>query len=111
MSQEEILVGLNNAVARGESLEKAMQTIVTAGYNPLEVQEAARQVNMGVIGTLSPKENSKYKPLPTTKEKPKRKISGLLVILLIVILLILLGIGFFMFFGEEILKILFPTAA
>jgi hypothetical protein len=117
MSREEISVGLNNAVARGESLEKAMQSMVLAGYNPVEIQEAAGMVNMGVIGALpkSPAQpSSGYQPLPTAsstgvlQEKPKKKSSMLMVILLSVVLLLLVGLGIFVFFGDSILNALFP---
>ena len=122
MSREEILVGLNNAIARGESLEKAMQSLVTAGYNPLEVQEAAKKINMGVIGTIAEQPQpmqtitqakSGYKPLPATNvaQKPKKKSHLLLIILLVIILLALMGLGVFVFFGEQILNVFFPKVA
>lgn len=77
MSVEEVLVGLQNAIARGQALENAMNSLVLAGYNPQEVQEAAKQINLGIINNIpsenseSPKNNqlpeptSTYKPLPT----------------------------------------------
>jgi len=42
MVREDILGGLKNAVERGESLEEAKSSFITAGYSSFEVEEAAR---------------------------------------------------------------------
>ena len=39
--KEEIVAGLRNAMERGYSLEQAIQSFINAGYNPLDVREAA----------------------------------------------------------------------
>ena len=39
--REDIVTGLKNAMQRGESLEKSMQSFINAGYNPIEVKQAA----------------------------------------------------------------------
>lgn len=53
MVREELLAGLKNAVDRGYSLQSAIQSFINAGYNAEEVQETAKQINMGVIGQIS----------------------------------------------------------
>lgn len=45
MTLDDIKGGLRNAVERGESLEKAKQSFINAGYNSLEVEQAARGLN------------------------------------------------------------------
>ena len=48
MTQEEILIGLKNALMRGETLQKAMQSYVNAGYSISEVQQAAKTIDQGL---------------------------------------------------------------
>ena len=105
MPSEEIFTGLNNAVANGESLEKAKQSLLMAGYNPQEVQEAAGQINMGIIGRVEQKtETLEYKSLPKeNQEKPKKK-KWVLPVILIIVFLILIGIGMFLAVGTDLLK-------
>jgi hypothetical protein len=57
MPKEEILTGLRNGLARGESIEQAIQTLIGAGYNAEEINEAANSINTGVISRM---------PLPQT---------------------------------------------
>ena len=45
MVNETILGALRSALARGESLKKAMMTLYNAGYKKEEISEAARAVN------------------------------------------------------------------
>jgi hypothetical protein len=128
MSKEEIKVGLTNAINRGESIEKAIQTLLSAGYNPQEIQEVAGSINLSSTSNLVKTQEHKplpsesqvqgYKPLPSEKptqentgEKIRKKPSLTLIILLIVVLLVSLGIAAFMFFGETILNTLFPQTA
>jgi len=50
--KDEIIAGLKNAVDRGESLEKAVQTFISAGYNPVEVKEAAKNIGRGATNMV-----------------------------------------------------------
>jgi hypothetical protein len=50
--KEEIIGGLRNALERGETIEKAMQSFVNAGYSPNEVREAAIAINPSASGLL-----------------------------------------------------------
>ena len=104
MPKEEIIGGLRNAIDRGDSLSKAVQTFINAGYNPAEVKAAADLLEKGATGilTTAPKETRKLPPLPeksgkplpkmpSTKDaKPKKGKTGL-IIFLVVILLIIIG--------------------
>lgn len=51
--REDIIRGLKNAIERGESLEKAMQSFVNAGYNFIEVKQAAQSM-LGATQIISP---------------------------------------------------------
>ncbi len=49
MPRQDILAGLKNALARGDSLEKAKQSFINAGYNAKDVEVAAQQLSTGSI--------------------------------------------------------------
>lgn len=126
MAKEEIIAGLENAVARGESIEKAMQSMISAGYNPQEVREASQQVNMGSIGKVRLPETSsqeqqeeqgeaeaqeeqpqQYKKLPPsqnapTESKAPKKSNKLIIILSVLLFFIIVGIGLLMIFGDTL---------
>lgn len=57
MVNEDIITGLKNAVARGESLQNAVQILINSGYNPIEVNEASRYIQGGIIPYLEPKKD------------------------------------------------------
>ena len=42
---EELQGGLRNALERGNSMQQAIQSLINAGYNPQDVQEAAQSLN------------------------------------------------------------------
>ena len=49
MVNEDIITSLRNAVAKGETLESAMQTAIASGYNARDVQEASRYIGAGTL--------------------------------------------------------------
>jgi hypothetical protein len=131
MVREEILTGLKNAVERGQSIEKAVQSMISAGYNPTEVNEAVSYINLGSIGEITKQEireksglssfpetaepESPYKPLPTSdiplvNEKPKNKLPHWIILALIFVGALILFILLFSLFGEKILSALFGKA-
>ena len=70
MSKQEIISGLKNAIARGESIQKASQSFINAGYNPAEVQQAASEINIGIASKIpspsqSQQQNNSNVPTPT----------------------------------------------
>ena len=52
--REDILRGLKNAIERGEPLEKAVQSFINAGYNPVEVKQAAESMIGGTTAITNP---------------------------------------------------------
>jgi len=122
--RDEILTGLNNALSRGDSLEKAKQALAMAGYNQQEIDEAANQINMGTVGNIPEQKNESitYKPLPTNPEQKivqkdetiptdqpaeKKKLPKMVLVLSIIAGILILGLSFFILFGEKILAALF----
>lgn len=55
MVNEDIITGLRNSINKGESLEYAMQVMISSGYNAQEVQEASQYISQGVISITQPK--------------------------------------------------------
>ncbi len=126
--KEEIVASLQNAVARGESIEQAIQTMITAGYPATEVQDSARYINMGIIGRASP--NPQQPPSPSATQQPlqqpvqqqviqapqtqppqKKKKNMLKVVILILIFIVLIIILTMVFFGNQIMQLIFKPAA
>jgi len=103
MTKEEIAGGLKNALERGQSMEEAIYTFVSAGYNPNEVNEAVALINQGGISQIiqqaaaaqatSPMGENSELPAPGAAETPVKsdKKKKILVIALIVLLLSLAG--------------------
>ena len=46
--KDEIQSGIRNAIERGSTLEEAIQSFISAGYNPVEVKEAASSISPGI---------------------------------------------------------------
>ena len=42
MARQDLISAIRNALERGESIEKAKQALINAGYNRTEIEEAAR---------------------------------------------------------------------
>jgi uncharacterized membrane protein len=101
MAREEMIVGLQNAINRGESMERAMQSLISAGYPPEDVQSAAGAVNMGTAGTVGAVESQKsgYEDVEQAKAQlPKKKKTGMLILLTVILLLLIGGIIAFFYF-------------
>ena len=78
MVKEDLTVALKNALERGQSLEYAMQSLVTAGYSPEEVKESASYLNMGAANfsqKQSPKVETKSVQAPSkpVEQKPQEQ--------------------------------------
>ncbi len=132
MMRDELLGGLRNALEHGASLEKAIQSFISAGYNPQEVQEAAHGLTTGVSTLLSPvslvpkeamqqvavnvvRQQQPQPPIlpniPETREHEDAEASRakkILVALLIVFIFLLASLIFTLMFGEQVLQALFP---
>ena len=117
MSDNEILGGLRNALENGTSLERAVQSFISAGYNVKLVQEAANELSSGVTNITNPQpiKNSTpqfpiYNPNNTNLIQPKKEGKELegkpkkIVIVLIAIFAILIAILIILLvFKEKIL--------
>lgn len=58
--REEIESGMRNALERGDTLEQAIDSFINAGYNPVEVREAANNISLGastIVNNQIRKEN------------------------------------------------------
>jgi neutral trehalase len=74
MVREEIVAALKNAIDRGENLQKAMQSIISAGYDPREVQEAARYTNNSILNLLpeqANKNNQENQEIQNQSDQPQ----------------------------------------
>lgn len=98
-TKEEIISGIKNALARGESIEKIVQSFVNAGYNADTVRQAAGEINLGVTGSLLRDESESEFPPPLAEQQqqnpPISEKSGKKfpwkIILLIIVLIALIG--------------------
>lgn len=102
MAREELVISLQNAVERGQSLEEAIQTLINAGYDISEVREASGYVNIGVLGAISTM--PAVSPPVEKLKKPKKR--WLLILLVIILVLLVGGLIASIFFGEQILDVL-----
>lgn len=77
MVRNDILGGLKVAIARGSSLQDAMQSFYNAGYKKEEIEEAAKNLqNKPAPQTVSPQKNSFFPKNPFTPS-PKTPIMSL----------------------------------
>lgn len=51
--RDEIIAGLKNGVARGQTLEQAAQSFINAGYNPQEVRAAYQTLSSGASNMMA----------------------------------------------------------
>lgn len=122
MKESEILAnGLKRALERGESLEKAKQTFINAGYDREAIEKASKLLSEEKIQTIKPKlrgaqkESQQYyrpqikksgksniPPLPTEQKQKKSK--KLILIISLLILIVVIGVLIF-FFRESLLDV------
>ena len=121
MPKEEIIEGLKYAVARGETLPKAMMSFYNAGYSKQDIEEAARALQAPQLPQTQQPGQPFQQPLqqpsqipkaPTPQrvsaygEKPKGMGKGLIMVL-VFCLILLLGILVAVFlFRDELADLL-----
>lgn len=71
MVREDILGGLNSALARGQSLRQAMMSFYNAGYLKEEIEAAAKFLKSGTQIT-QPQIQSNQSPLQVSKPKEEK---------------------------------------
>jgi hypothetical protein len=67
MVNEDLVAGIRNSIERGESIEKAVQSFILAGYPQREVEEAANAIHAGSALVTESTENfakTQMQPLP-----------------------------------------------
>lgn len=72
---DEIKSGIQNAMERGYSLEEAVNSFISAGYNPVEVREAANALSTGVTNVVNPNAKSAVQQRPAASI-PARPLSN-----------------------------------
>jgi hypothetical protein len=112
MTNEDLVGGLKSALARGESLEKAMMSFYNAGYLKEDIEWAAKSLQMRGEDSSNRYSSSKDIPLENKNKqrvsKYDKKLSipgGKIGIILIGILLffILAVIVSLLFFGDKVI--------
>lgn len=102
--------GIKNALERGDTLERVMQSFVNAGYNPQEVMAASKMISEGSVTNLaypgavvSGKKDEAKKIFPplnpaqsTTKKSSSHKI--LLIAAIVVTALVFLGAAGYLYY-------------
>ena len=109
---DEIHAGIKNAIERGSSLEEAVQSFISAGYNPVEVKEAANSIGSGAGAIINfqqaQSQNSegdqKKVILPDLAPNSKKKKASILLIVLL--LLLTVALVTLIFFSKYILALL-----
>ena len=99
--EEKLIGGLKNALDRGETLAKAKQSFINAGYKPAEVTAAAQKIPTitPVVGKqISSSSGTPVKPAATdisstnqTTEQPKTLSKKFIIILISISAIILIG--------------------
>ncbi|GAH73722.1 unnamed protein product [marine sediment metagenome] len=121
MVKEEIVEGLKYAVAKGESLPKAMMSFYNAGYLKKDVEEAARALQVPQLPQTQPQQplQQQIQPqqIPQTPVKVVQKVSAYgerpksagkaLILMLVFFLILLLGVLVAVFlFRDELSELL-----
>ena len=137
MAKEELIIALKNALELGEDINRAMQTLISSGYDAQEVKEASQYTHNNVLNEIvpiqslpkinpmpAPEKNLQapeapqvYKKLPVqqptpsdpeaTKTAEKRKLPRTLLWLMILVVVLIIGLGLFILFGEPLLSLLY----
>jgi len=73
---QEIFERLRTAVSRKESLKSAMMSFLNAGYGKVEIEEAAKALQLQQAGQPVQVQQSQIKPKLVKKIIPKQKVSA-----------------------------------
>lgn len=119
MSDNEILGGLRNAVERGEPIERAVQTFINAGYNPILVKQAANELSSGITTLTNPEATNIYSsepiPISPVSSNPIKKVSlgnelegrtkKIVIGLIITFIILIAALLIFIFLGDKIVSL------
>ena len=100
----ELIGGMRNALERGETLNKAKQSFINAGYKNDEVESAAQQLSQTSSFNALPQTNQNpQNPKNLLQNLPAKHLSKRFVIILIVLgALILIGAGLLGIYWERL---------
>lgn len=107
-NKEDILIGgLKNALERGESIEKAKQSFINAGYKPEEVTAAAQKVpattsKINTSPVAPTKTASASQPLPAVSGQKKQISKKFTIILISLAVVVIIGIIFAVIFRNKL---------
>ncbi len=128
--REDIIAGLKNALERGSTLEKAVESFINAGYSPAEVKEAAQSLSFGALSITKPsiqqlrlqQPTQQFSQQPQLQQKPapqqiqpqplqpytiqvrepqKTRRTGFIITLTIILLLLLAALIFVLVKGKD----------
>jgi len=103
--EQELIGGLQNALSRGETIAKAKQSFISAGYKPQEIETAAKKISITpratqqTPATKQQPTQTPQQPIPSTKPE-KKDLKFLLIIIPIIIILV--GAGLLGLFWNKI---------
>ncbi len=107
--EQELIGGLQNALLRGESIAKAKQSFISAGYKPQEIEAAAQNINITskiaqqTSASLNPIKQQSQSSTTTPKPNQKKQISKkFLIILISIAVLILISTALLGLFWDKI---------
>jgi hypothetical protein len=111
MVNEAILEGLKNALAKGESLQSAMQSFMNAGYNSAEVEEASRNLHVPAGFSQQVKFSVTQNAMPVQKvsqyqEKTKTPNKTLIIVLIIFLVVTISSLAGILIFKDEVINLL-----
>jgi len=132
--REDIVAGIKNALDRGVPLERAVQSFLNAGYNPIEVRQAAESLTEGATSITNqnfsqpklPDINKSLKPVPNALSVPNSPIVNtlpkklidirqmpstrnnrktmLIAVLVFVLLLLIGGLVYMILYGQDFIN-------
>jgi len=110
--ERELIGGLQNALSRGENINKAKQSFISAGYKPEEIEAAAQKISIApratqqtstLSTTPTPIKQQITQPQQTPEEpKPKQASKKLIIIMASISVLILIGAALLGLFWDKI---------
>lgn len=110
--EQELIGGLQNALSRGEDINKAKQSFISAGYKPEEIEAAAQKISTApriiqqapstpAQPTTPTQQTTQPQPTPENP-KPKQASKKLIIIMASISVLILIGAALLGLFWDKI---------
>lgn len=103
--KDEIIGGLRNALERGSSPDVAVQSFINAGYNPIEVKQAAQfilQKSGGLAAQMLDKDSSPATLTNLGSSKESRMKQGNVIILISILIVLIIFFISLIFLRDKI---------